>query len=149
MFLPHEEDGRHDAAIGVGSRAFFHDGSGQADCRQLRPAMRSNTSSIPGTIPLTVEVSRATDAVANASAREIGRATGSVVGNAAFAVAPSAAFGKISAASRLRKAVPSSSYDPPQIGWVKENLRRETAAKRYNDAATGARPGANVDADDV
>jgi len=91
--------------------------------------------------PLAVQVSRATDAIANASARQLGRATGSVVGNAALAVARGAALGKASSLRRLPEAVPRTTYDPPQIGWVKENLGRDTAAKRYNDAATGARPG--------
>jgi hypothetical protein len=91
--------------------------------------------------PARIQVSRAVDAVANASPREIGRATGSVAGNVALAVVPGAALGKISALRRLRGAPPRTSYDPPQIGWVKENLGRDTPAKLYNDSATGAQPG--------
>lgn len=91
--------------------------------------------------PAAIQVSRAADAIAKASAREIGRATGSVVGNAAMAVAPGAVVGKVSALRRLRGAVPRPTYDPPQIGWVKENLTSGSAWKAYNDSATGARPG--------
>ncbi|WP_374943053.1 hypothetical protein [Sphingomonas sp.] len=40
--------------------------------------------------PARVQVTRAADAVANASAQDIGRATGSVAGNVALAVAPGA-----------------------------------------------------------
>lgn len=91
--------------------------------------------------PARIQISRAADAVANASPREIGRATGSVVGNIALATAPGAALGKVSALRRLRRAPPPINYDPPQIGWVKENLGSDTEWRRYNDAATGARPG--------
>ncbi|MCW2389806.1 hypothetical protein M2333_002852 [Sphingobium sp. B11D3B] len=91
--------------------------------------------------PAHTQISRAADAVANASARDIGRAAGSAVGNAALAVAPSAVVGKVAALRRLRGTVPRPPHEPPQIGWVKENLGPETRAKRYNDAATGARPG--------
>ncbi|MCE7795489.1 hypothetical protein LWE61_02835 [Sphingobium sufflavum] len=91
--------------------------------------------------PARIQVSRAAGAVANASPREIGRAAGSVVGNAALAAAPGAALGKISTLRRVREATPPINYDPPQVGWVKENLGPEKAWTRYNDAATGARPG--------
>lgn len=91
--------------------------------------------------PARIQVSRAVDAVANASPREIGRATGSVAGNVTLAATPGAALGKISALRRLRGVAPRTSYDPPQIGWVKENLGRDTPAKLYNDSATGAQPG--------
>jgi hypothetical protein len=52
--------------------------------------------------PARIQVSRAADAIDNASAREIGRATGSVVGNVALAVAPGAALGRVSSLRRLR-----------------------------------------------
>lgn len=91
--------------------------------------------------PARVQIARAANAVANASPREIGRATGSVVGNAAVAVVPGAAASKVSALRRLRNEPPSVIYEPLDIGWVKENLGRESPAKQYNDAATGARPG--------
>jgi hypothetical protein len=90
--------------------------------------------------PARIQISRAADAVADASPREIGRATGSVVGNAALAAVPGAALGKVSTLRRVPQAAPRITYDPPEIGWVKENLGRDTPAKRYNDAATGARP---------
>jgi hypothetical protein len=91
--------------------------------------------------PARIQVSRAARAIANASPRELGRATGSVVGNVALAAAPGAALSKVTALRRLRGAVPRTTYDPPQISWVKENLGRDSPAKRYNDSATGARPG--------
>ena len=91
--------------------------------------------------PAAIQVLRAANAVASASARELGRATGSVVGKAVIVAAPGAALGKVTALRSLRKAALRPTYDPPQITWVRENLGRDTAAKRYNDAATGARSG--------
>jgi hypothetical protein len=91
--------------------------------------------------PARIQFSRAVDAVGSASARDIGRAAGSAVGNAALTVVPGAALGKVAALRRLRNAVPRTTFDPPQIGWVKENLGEDNLARRYNDAATGARPG--------
>lgn len=90
--------------------------------------------------PARVQISRAADAVVNASAGDIGRATGSVAGNVALAVAPGAALAKVAALRQLRMAKPRTTYDPPQIGWVKENLGRDSPAKRYNDLAAGSRP---------
>lgn len=92
-------------------------------------------------VPARVQLSRAADAVANASARDVGRATGAIVGNVALTVAPGAALGKVAALRRVGEVVPRVNYDPPQIGWVKENLGRDSPAKHYNDTATGARPG--------
>lgn len=92
-------------------------------------------------VPARVQVARAADAVANASAREIGRATGSVVGNAAVAVAPGAAVSKVSTLRHLRKARPRTTYDPPKIGWAKENFKSQANWRVYNDSATGGRPG--------
>lgn len=92
-------------------------------------------------IPARVQAARAADAIANASPREIGHATGSVAGNTALAILPGAALGKVSALRRLPEAPPRVSYDPPEIGWVKENLGPEKAWTQYNDSATGARPG--------
>lgn len=93
-------------------------------------------------IPARVQVSRAADAIANASPRDIGRATGTVAGNTALAVAPGAALARFSEVRRLRMARPSPGPFPlPEIGWVKENLGRNSPAKRYNDTAPGARPG--------
>lgn len=91
--------------------------------------------------PARVQVSRAADAVANASARDIGRVTGSAVGNAVLTVAPGAAVAKVSSLRRLRLARARPTFDPPKIRWVKENLGHDTPAKRYNDTAPGARPG--------
>lgn len=92
--------------------------------------------------PARVQLSRAANAVANASPREVDHAVGSVAGNVALAVAPGATLARISAVRRLRMARPSPGPFPPaRVGWVKENLGPDSAAKRYNDAATGARPG--------
>lgn len=92
-------------------------------------------------VPARVQVSRAKEAIANASARDIGHAAGSVAGSVALTVAPGAALSKVSAARALRNARPPVIHEPPQIGWVKENLGKDSLAKRYNDAATGAQPG--------
>jgi hypothetical protein len=99
--------------------------------------------------PAAVQFSRAAEAVANASARDIGRVTGSIFGNVVLAVPPGAALGKVSALRRLRAARPRPTYDHPQIGWAKENLRSDEAWKAYNDGATGGgtRPGADADTD--
>lgn len=92
--------------------------------------------------PARVQISRAANAIANATPRDIGRAAGSVAGNVAVSVGPGAAVAKVSAARRLRMARPSPGpFPPPQIGWVKENLGRDSPAKRYNDSAPNARPG--------
>ncbi|MBB5710435.1 hypothetical protein [Sphingomonas xinjiangensis] len=91
--------------------------------------------------PARVQVARAADAVANASARDIGRATGSVAGNAALAAAPGVAVARVSKLRSLGKLTPRPTFDPPEIGWVKENLGKASPATRYNDAAAGARHG--------
>jgi hypothetical protein len=91
--------------------------------------------------PARVQLTRAAAAVDNASAREIGRATGSVAGNIALAVAPGAVLSKVSAMRSLRMARPRTIYDPPQIGWVKETVTSDKPWKTYNDTAVGSRPG--------
>lgn len=91
--------------------------------------------------PAHVQVARAVQAVGNASARDIGRATGAVAGNVALAVVPGTALSKVSAVRRLRMAKPRPTYDPPQIGWVKETVTSDKPWKAYNDSATGSRPG--------
>lgn len=80
--------------------------------------------------PARVQVSRVADTAANASARDIGRVTGSIAGNVALAVAPGAALNKVSALRRLRTAAPLATYEPPQVGWVKENLGPDKAWKQ-------------------
>ena len=91
--------------------------------------------------PARIQVSRAAGAVANASARDIGRATGTVVGNVALAAAPGAALSKTVELRLLRMARPRTTYEPPQIGWVRETTKSEKPWKSYNDAAPGARAG--------
>jgi len=91
--------------------------------------------------PAHIQASRAASAVANASARDIGRAAGKVAGNVALAVAPGAALSKAAALRRLAIARPRITFDPPQIGWVKETTTSKKAWKPYNDSAPGARAG--------
>ncbi|HJO65945.1 MAG TPA: hypothetical protein QF469_11435 [Sphingomonas sanguinis] len=90
--------------------------------------------------PARIQISRATSAIGNASARDVGHATGTVVGNVALSAAPGAALAKVAAVRRLRMATPRPNFDPPQIGWVKETVRSDKPWKAYNDAATGSRP---------
>ena len=112
--------------------------------------LRNMTNGIAGMIdaaiaaedaPASVHASRAAAAVANASARDIGHATGAVAGNVALTVAPGAAAAKISALRSLRMMRSRRTYDPLQIGWVKETIRSDKPWKAYNDSATGSRPG--------
>ncbi len=91
--------------------------------------------------PARIQVSRAASAVANASTRDIGRGTGTVVGNVALATAPGAALSRVATLRRLRKATPRTTFDPPQIVWVKEAQRPGKHWQAYNDSAAGARPG--------
>lgn len=91
--------------------------------------------------PAAVQFSRAADAVVNASARDLGRVTGSIVGNVVLAVPPGAALGKVAALRRLREAELRPTYDHPEIGWVKEKQKSGKDWVLYNDTATGARPG--------
>jgi len=91
--------------------------------------------------PARIHIARAVDTIAHASSRDLGRATGSIVGNVALAAAPGATLSKVSALRRMRAVTPRISYDPPQIGWVKENLTSDKPWKLYNDQATGARSG--------
>ncbi len=92
--------------------------------------------------PARVQIARAGHAIANASARDLGHATGTVVGNGALTVAPASALTRVSQARYLRKIGPRPTFKPIEIGWAKENLgKRNTDWRRYNDAADGARPG--------
>ncbi|VVT22065.1 conserved hypothetical protein [Sphingomonas sp. EC-HK361] len=91
--------------------------------------------------PAHIQMSRAANAVANASARDFGRATGTVVGNVALMAAPGAALSKTAALRQLRMARPRTIYEPPQIGWVRETTRSKKPWKAYNDTAPGARAG--------
>ncbi|WP_394648755.1 hypothetical protein [uncultured Sphingomonas sp.] len=91
--------------------------------------------------PARVQLSRATTAIRHASPRELGRATGSVLGNTAVAIAPGATVSKVSTLRHLRTLRPRTIYKAPKITWVKENLGKDSIAKRYNDSATGAQSG--------
>jgi hypothetical protein len=91
--------------------------------------------------PARVQVSRAVDAVANASARDLGHATGAVATNVGLVAVPGAAVSRVSAARSLRLANRRPSFPPPpQIRWIKEKGGRNTHWQRYQDAADGTRP---------
>ena len=89
--------------------------------------------------PARVQIRRAQDAVANASARDLGYATGKVAGNVGLAAVPGASAIKISGVRKLRAIRPRETFDPPKIIWRKETLK-DGPAKDYNDTAKGARP---------
>lgn len=91
--------------------------------------------------PARIQVSRAANAVADASARDIGHATGMVTGNVALAAASAAALSKAAALRRLRMAKPPMTYDPPPVGWVRETSKSREPWKSYNDGVPGARAG--------
>jgi len=81
----------------------------------VRNAALGIASTINGAIaaedtPARVQALRAADAVANASARDIGRVTGAVLGNGVLAAVPGTALGKVSALRRLRGATPGPIY---------------------------------------
>lgn len=91
--------------------------------------------------PARIQIARAASAVANASARDLGRATGTIAANAALTAAPAAAISKVAKLRRLRMAKPRPTFDPPQVGWKRETLPPKDPWKAYNDAAVGSRPG--------
>lgn len=91
--------------------------------------------------PARVQVARAANRVANASARDIGRFTGSAAGNVVLTVAPGAALSKVSALRSLRHARPRPTFKPAEIGWARETSKSTEPWKLYNDTAPGARPG--------
>lgn len=92
--------------------------------------------------PAKVQISRAADAVASASPRDIGRATGTVAGNLVVAALPASALARASRLRGLRIATPASVPSrPPDIGWVRETLVSDKPWKIYNDTAPGARAG--------
>ena len=91
--------------------------------------------------PALAHIAEGRKALANASARDVGRAAGSIAGNGALAAAPGAALSKVSALRRLRMVPPRVTYDPPQIGWAKERHNSKKAWVKYNDGAPGARSG--------
>lgn len=91
--------------------------------------------------PARVQIARASKSVREASARDVGRAAGSVVGNVALVATPARIFSKVSTARRIRAVPPRTTYKPPEIGWANENLKSKELWKIYNDSATGARPG--------
>ena len=132
--------------VGEGTVAGFHAALTTNPVTTVRNAGRGIAAMIDTAIaaedtPAHIQVSRAASAVANASARDIGRAAGKVAGNVALAVAPGAALSKAAALRRLAIARPRITFDPPQIGWVKETTKSKKPWKPYNDSAPGARAG--------
>ena len=130
--------------VGKGAVAEVHAALTTNPVTTVRDAGREVAGMIDAAIaaedtPARVQVSRAASAVANASVRDIGRVTGKVAGNVALAVAPGAALSKAAALRRLPIARPRVTFDPPQIGWVKETSRSKKPWKSYNDSAPGAR----------
>lgn len=113
----------------------------------LRDTTQGIAAMIDGVIaaedtPARIQIARARRAVANASARDLGHATGSAIGNGALTVAPAGVITRASRARYLRKIGPRPTFEPIKIGWAKENLgKKDTEWRRYNDAADGARPG--------
>jgi hypothetical protein len=104
-------------------------------------AQAIDTALVAEDVPARIQLSRAAQAIATASPRDLGRVTGSVAGHVALSVAPGAGLAKVSTLRRLRLARPRPDFRPPEIGWAKETLKRNTAWAAYNDAASGARQG--------
>ncbi|MEP9357483.1 hypothetical protein [Sphingomonas sp. KR3-1] len=93
--------------------------------------------------PAYVQIDRAANKIANASAHDWGYGLGTIGGNAALAVAPGAIAAKVSAATRAGELeaamIPKG---PPKITWVDESPTfrgpSKELAKAYNDSARGA-----------
>ena len=71
-------------------------------------------------VPTRVQISRMASTAAHASAWDIGRAAGTVGGNAALATVPAVAVSEISVLRRLRLARPRSVFDPPQVDGLEK-----------------------------
>jgi hypothetical protein len=91
--------------------------------------------------PARIQLSRAAQATARASPRDVGRVVGSTAGSAALAVAPGAALARASTLRRLRRVQPRQVHQVPEAIWIREKLKSDKPWKAYNDAAPGARPG--------
>lgn len=107
----------------------------------LGVAERIDTAIAAEDTPARIQIARAADRVAHASARDIGHATGSVIGNTALTVAPGTAAARLSRLRYLRTLRPRPTYPPLEVRWVKETLKPGEPSTIYNDGATGARPG--------
>jgi len=91
-----------------------------------------------------IQFERAKASVTHASAKDWGRAAGTITSNVVLAAGPGAIAAKISTAARASKIetiiVPKG---PPKITWVDETPtfsgRTKAQARAYNDSATGAR----------
>jgi len=130
-----------DAAAGIRSTLTTNPVTTLRDTTQGIAAMIDGAIAAEDT-PARVQIARAGHAVANASARDLGHAAGSAIGNGALTVAPAGALTKVSRARYLRKMGPRPTFEPIKIDWIKENLGgKDTDWRRYNDAADGARPG--------
>ena len=107
--------------------------------------------------PAHTQLRRATRAVANASAHDLGHAAGSFSGNVGLALAPATVAARISTVRRIAKArvgagerarsrTKARAKAKARIGaalsrirWVDETPIRKGVAKDYNDSAMGAR----------
>lgn len=113
-----------------------------------RNAVSGVAAAIDGAIaaedtPARVQVARAVNAAKAASARDVGRAFGSVGTNVGLTVVPGAATSRISAVRYARKVGPRPNFPVIQSGQIKETLGRSPMdpVRTYNDGATGAQPG--------
>lgn len=93
--------------------------------------------------PAYVQLSRARNALANASSHDWGYGLGKLSGNAAIGALPGAVVVKISAVRRIGRLEAAIPEGPPKIIWVDETPTfrgpHKKRAKAYNDSATGAR----------
>ncbi len=91
-----------------------------------------------------IQFERAKASMNHASAKDWGRATGTITTNVALAVTPGAVAAKISTAARASK-IETIIFPkgPPKITWVDETPTfsgpTKAQARAYNDSATGAR----------
>lgn len=87
------------------------------------------------------QIARAGQAVASASARDLGRATGHAAGTVAIGAVTNTALSRVATLRRMKMARVYPAREPPSITWSKETLKKGLPSTLYNDAAPGARPG--------
>lgn len=87
------------------------------------------------------QIARAGQAMASASARDIGRATGHAAGTVAIGAATNTALSRVATLRRMKMARVYPARESPSITWSKETLKKGLPSTLYNDAAPGARPG--------
>ncbi|MGR6328336.1 hypothetical protein ACU5AX_04665 [Sphingomonas sp. XXL09] len=87
------------------------------------------------------QIARAGQAVASASARDIGRVTGHAAGTVAIGGVTNTALSRVATLRWMKMAKVYPAREPPSITWSKETLKKGLPSTLYNDAAPGARPG--------